>query len=67
LHPATFDPDNEPPFLAQSVVMMGSWAMMESNAQHTAKDLHKRLTSSIYEQRVSSALSSISLLFPSCY
>lgn len=56
LHPATFDPDNELPFLAQSVVMMGSWAMMESNAQQTAKDLHKRLTSSIYEQRVSSVL-----------
>ncbi|CAI7570494.1 unnamed protein product [Penicillium glandicola] len=51
LHPATFDPDNEPPFLAQSVVMMGSWAMVESNMQQTAKDLHQRLTSSIYEQR----------------
>ncbi|KAJ5705796.1 hypothetical protein N7536_001485 [Penicillium majusculum] len=51
LHPATFDPDNELPFLAQSVVMMGSWAMMESNAQQTAKGLHKRLTLSIYEQR----------------
>ncbi|CAP95628.1 Pc21g07310 [Penicillium rubens Wisconsin 54-1255] len=51
LHPATFDPDNEPPFLVQSVVMMGSWAMMEINTQQTAKDLHKRLTSSIYEQR----------------
>lgn len=67
LHPATFDPDHEPPFLAQSVVMMGSWAMVESNSQQTAKDLHKRLTSSIYEQRVSSALSSISPHFSSCY
>jgi uncharacterized C2H2 Zn-finger protein len=66
LHPATFDPDNEPPFLVQSVVMVGSWAMMEINTQQTAKDLHKRLTSSIYEQRVSSASSSISPHFPSC-
>ncbi|KGO47922.1 Transcription factor, fungi [Penicillium expansum] len=60
LHPATFNLDNELPFLAQSVVMMGSWAMMETNTQNTAKDLHKRLTSSIYEQRVSSFLSAIS-------
>ena len=67
LHPATFDPDNELPFLAQSVVMMGSWAMMESNAQQTAKDLHKRLTLSIYEQRVSLVLPSISLHFRFCY
>ncbi|KAJ5952157.1 uncharacterized protein N7479_010570 [Penicillium vulpinum] len=51
LHPATFDFNTELPFLTQSVVMMGSWAMMESNTQQTAKDLHKRLSLSIYEQR----------------
>lgn len=53
LHPATFDPDHEPAFLLQSVIMMGLWATGESNARQTAKDLHHKLTSSIYEQRVS--------------
>ncbi|KAJ5496750.1 hypothetical protein N7463_008737 [Penicillium fimorum] len=51
LHPATFDPNTELNFLTQSVVMMGSWAMAENNTQQIAKDLHQRLTSSIYEQR----------------
>ncbi|CDM37183.1 Zn(2)-C6 fungal-type DNA-binding domain [Penicillium roqueforti FM164] len=51
LHPATFDPDHEPAFLLQSVIMMGLWATGESNARQTAKDLHHKLTSSIYEQR----------------
>ncbi|KAJ5752184.1 hypothetical protein N7520_009101 [Penicillium odoratum] len=51
LHPATFDPDHEPPFLTQSVVMMGAWAMGESSPQQIAKDLHERLTLSIERQR----------------
>lgn len=54
LHPATFNIDNELPFLAQSVVMMGSWAMGKIDSQQTAKDLHKNLVLSIYEQRVCS-------------
>jgi hypothetical protein len=67
LHPATFNPNTELPFLTQSVVMMGSWAMAKNNTQQTANDLHRKLTSSIYEQRVSSALSSVSPLFFFCY
>ncbi|KAJ6109919.1 hypothetical protein N7486_002154 [Penicillium sp. IBT 16267x] len=51
LHPATFNIDSELPLLAQSVVMMGSWAMGESNSQKTAKYLHEKLVLSIYEQR----------------
>ncbi|KAJ5552746.1 hypothetical protein N7494_002124 [Penicillium frequentans] len=51
LHPATFNVDKELPLLAQSVVMIGSWVMEESNPQQTAKDLHENLVLSIYEQR----------------
>ncbi|KAJ5805987.1 uncharacterized protein N7503_003589 [Penicillium pulvis] len=51
LHPATFTIDKELPLLAQSVVMIGSWVMEESNSQQTAKDLHENLVLSIYEQK----------------
>lgn len=54
LHPATFNIDRELPLLAQSVVMIGSWVMGESNSQQAAKDLHENLVLSIYEQRVRS-------------
>lgn len=53
LHPATFDADHEPAFFLQSVVMVGLWVTGESNMQQTAKYLHQKLTSSIYEQKVS--------------
>lgn len=52
LHPATFDPDREPAFLLQSVIMIGLWVTGESTARQTAKDLHQKLTLSIYEQKV---------------
>ncbi|EPS31249.1 hypothetical protein PDE_06204 [Penicillium oxalicum 114-2] len=51
LHPATFDPDREPAFLLQSVIMIGLWVTGESTARQTAKDLHQKLTLSIYEQK----------------
>jgi hypothetical protein len=52
LHPATFDHTREPAFLLQSVTMMGMWVTMERSAQDRAKELHKKLISCIYEQKV---------------
>lgn len=52
LHRATFDHTREPVFLLQSVTMMGMWATRENSAQETAKSLHHKLISCIYEQRV---------------
>ncbi|KAJ5672907.1 hypothetical protein N7507_002034 [Penicillium longicatenatum] len=51
LHPATFDPDREPAFLLQSVVMLGLWVTGDDNSRKAAKDLHLKLTSTFYEQR----------------
>lgn len=53
LHPATFTPDREPPFLLQSVIMMGLWVTGDSTSKQTAKDIHQKLSTTIYEQRVS--------------
>lgn len=53
LHPATFEHTREPAFLLQSVTMMGMWVTREKSAQERAKELHKKLISCIYEQRVS--------------
>ncbi|KNG89857.1 hypothetical protein ANOM_001750 [Aspergillus nomiae NRRL 13137] len=49
LHRATFDPNNEPAFLLQSVAMMGLW--VSEGGQHSAMDLHAQLTTSIYQQK----------------
>ncbi|KAL2827998.1 hypothetical protein BDW59DRAFT_143631 [Aspergillus cavernicola] len=51
LHRATFDPDHEPAFLLQSVIMMGLWVIGDENSQRAAMSLHGNLTLSIYQQR----------------
>ncbi|KAJ5740832.1 hypothetical protein N7493_000704 [Penicillium malachiteum] len=51
LDPTTFNANDKPPFLLHSMVMMGLWVMQDSTSQGLAKDLHHRLTSSIWEQR----------------
>ncbi|KAB8259751.1 C2H2 type zinc finger domain protein [Aspergillus pseudonomiae] len=49
LHRATFDPNNEPAFLLQSVAMIGLW--VSEGGQPSAMDLHAQLTTSIYQQK----------------
>lgn len=66
LHPATFDHTREPPFLLQSVVMMGMWVSRESCVQERAKDLHHKLISCMYEQRVSCYFSSSGSIILMC-
>ncbi|QKX59535.1 uncharacterized protein TRUGW13939_06669 [Talaromyces rugulosus] len=51
LHRATFDPDHEPAFLLQSVIMMGFWVIGDENSQRAAMSLHENLTLSIYQQK----------------
>ncbi|PYH91180.1 C2H2 type zinc finger domain protein [Aspergillus ellipticus CBS 707.79] len=51
LHQATFDADREPPFLRQSVMMMGLWMTGDPELYDVAIELHNKLTHSIYQQR----------------
>ncbi|EAW13717.1 Zn(II)2Cys6 transcription factor [Aspergillus clavatus NRRL 1] len=51
LHRATFDPAHEPPFLLQSVLMIGLWVMGDPKRQEAACALHEKLCLSIYQQK----------------
>jgi hypothetical protein len=53
LHRATFDLAHEPPFLVQTVVMVGLWVSGTSRGRRAATELHDKLGLSILEQRVS--------------
>lgn len=53
LHKATFRPKQEPPFLVQSVLMIGLWASGGQSARSLACEIHDRLRVSIHDQRVS--------------
>ena len=55
LHRATFEPSLEPPILLQSVVMMGLWMTGDEEMQCHAVKLHDKLSSLVYEQRVSNS------------
>jgi hypothetical protein len=55
LHRATFEPSQEPPILLQSVVMMGMWMTEDEKMQRHAVKLHDKLSSVVYEQRVSNS------------
>ncbi|KAK8240011.1 putative C6 and C2H2 transcription factor [Phyllosticta capitalensis] len=51
LHKATFRPKQEPPFLVQSVLMIGLWASGGQSARSLACEIHDRLRVSIHDQR----------------
>ncbi|RAH47520.1 uncharacterized protein BO95DRAFT_461900 [Aspergillus brunneoviolaceus CBS 621.78] len=51
VHRATFYMVHEPPFLLQSITMIGLWVTEDTKSQHAAVELHERLSLSIYEQR----------------
>lgn len=52
LHRATFEVAHEPPFLVQSVVMVGLWVSGTTRGRRAATELHDKLGLSILEQRV---------------
>ncbi|PYI33285.1 C2H2 type zinc finger domain protein [Aspergillus indologenus CBS 114.80] len=51
VHRATFYMVHEPPFLLQSITMIGLWVTGDAKSQQAAVELHERLSLSIYEQR----------------
>lgn len=53
LHRATFQIDQEPALLQQSIVMIGLLMMNDSEAHKQAARLHSKLITSINQQRVS--------------
>ncbi|KAF4546550.1 uncharacterized protein LTHEOB_3858 [Lasiodiplodia theobromae] len=51
LHKATFNPDQEPALLLQSVIMIGLWTMQDETAKDAAIKLHEKLIASIIQQQ----------------
>lgn len=51
LHKETFNPDQEPALLLQSVIMIGLWTMQDASAKDSAIKLHEKLIASIIQQQ----------------
>ncbi|KAK7535784.1 C2H2 type zinc finger domain protein [Phyllosticta citribraziliensis] len=58
LHKATFFPEQETPFLVQSVLMIGLWVSEKPCTQKLACEIHEKLRVSIHNQRDNWDLSS---------